>query len=86
MVVAKDTTRLKKIMEQERVFELFAGLNPELDQVRVQILGKESRPSIQEVYAYMIGEECRRVGMLGGYTPEKSALAMAGNFKSRDPK
>ncbi|RVW24961.1 hypothetical protein CK203_079506 [Vitis vinifera] len=86
MVVAKDTTRLKKIMEQERVFELFAGLNPELDQVRVQILGKESRPSIQEVYAYMIGEESRRVVMLGGYTPEKSALAMAGNFKSRDPK
>lgn len=40
MVVAEDGTRLKKIMEQERVFEFLAGLNPELDQVRVKILGK----------------------------------------------
>ena len=40
MVVAEEGTRLKKIMEQERVFEFLAGLNPELDQVRVQILGK----------------------------------------------
>ena len=38
MVVAKDTTRLKKIMEQERVFEFLTSLNPELNQVRVQIL------------------------------------------------
>ena len=57
MVVAKDTTRLKKIMEQERVFEFLVGLNPELDQVRVQILGKEPFPSIKKVYAYVIGEE-----------------------------
>ncbi|KAL6347363.1 hypothetical protein AAG906_017102 [Vitis piasezkii] len=34
MVVAEDGTRLKKIMEQERVFEFLAGLNPELDQRR----------------------------------------------------
>lgn len=29
----------------------------------------------------MIGEESRRVVMLGGYTPESSALATTGNFK-----
>ena len=40
MVVTEDGTRLKKIMEKERVFELLASLNPELDQVRVKILGK----------------------------------------------
>ena len=40
MVVAKDATRLKKIMKQERVLEFLPGFNPELDQVRVQILGK----------------------------------------------
>ena len=38
MVVAKEATRLKKIMEQERVFEFLTSLNPELNQVRVQIL------------------------------------------------
>lgn len=75
MVVAEDGTRLKKIMEQERVFELLAGLNPELDQVR-------GLPSIREVYAYVIGEESHRVVMLGGSTPENSALTSAGNFKS----
>ena len=31
MVITEDTTKLKKIMEQERVFEFFTGLNPELD-------------------------------------------------------
>ncbi|KAL6347228.1 hypothetical protein AAG906_013664 [Vitis piasezkii] len=79
MVVAEDGTRLKKIMEQERVFELLAGLNPELDQVR-------GLPSIREVYAYVIGEESHRVVMLGGYTPENSALTTAGNFKSMGSK
>ena len=78
MVVAKDTTRLKKIMEQERVFEFLAGLNPELDQVRVQKLGKEPLPSIREVYAYVIGQESHQVVMLGGYT--------AGNSKSMGSK
>ncbi|RVW35205.1 Retrovirus-related Pol polyprotein from transposon RE1 [Vitis vinifera] len=80
MVVAEDTTRLKKIMEQERVFEFLAGLNPELDQVRVQKLGKEPLPSIREVYAYVIGEESHRD------TLENSALATAGNFKSMGSK
>ncbi|KAL6313107.1 hypothetical protein AAG906_018822 [Vitis piasezkii] len=79
MVVAEDGTRLKKIMEQERVFELLAGLNPELDQVR-------GLPSIREVYAYVIGKESHRVVMLGGYTPENSALTTAGNFKSMGSK
>ncbi|RVW63709.1 hypothetical protein CK203_052781 [Vitis vinifera] len=32
MVVAKEATRLKKIMEQERVFEFLTSLNPELNQ------------------------------------------------------
>ena len=35
MVIAEDTTRLKKIMEQERVFQFLVGLNLELEQVRV---------------------------------------------------
>ena len=68
MVVVKDTTRLKKIIEQERVFEFLVGLNPELEQVRVQILGKKPLPSISEVYAYVIREESCRVVMLGDYT------------------
>ena len=34
----------------------------------------------------MIGEECHQVVMLGGYTPENSALTTAGNFKSMGSK
>lgn len=34
----------------------------------------------------MIGEESRRVVMLGGYTPENSALTTAGNFKLMESK
>ena len=34
----------------------------------------------------MIGEESYRVVMLGGYTPENSALTTAENFKSMESK
>ena len=56
MVIAEDTTRLKKIMEQERVFQFLVGLNLELEQVRVQTLGKEPLPPLREVCAFVIGE------------------------------
>ncbi|RVX19452.1 hypothetical protein CK203_008624 [Vitis vinifera] len=49
MVIAEDTTRLKKIMEQERVFQFLVGLNLELEQVRVQTLGKEPLPPLREL-------------------------------------
>ena len=40
-----DATMHQEFIERERVYDFLAGLNVELDQVRVQILGKEPLPS-----------------------------------------
>lgn len=42
------------------IYELLAGLNLKYDQLRVNILGKDPLPSLNEVYAYLHREEkCR---------------------------
>lgn len=41
------------MVEEGRIYGFFAGLNSEFDQVRVQILGKEPLPSLQEAFAYV---------------------------------
>ena len=41
-----DVVILKNYIERERIFEFLAGLNMKFDQVKIQILGKESMPSL----------------------------------------
>jgi hypothetical protein len=64
MQCSDDVVILKKNMEIERIFEFLAGLNIEFDQVRVQILGKESLPLLNEVLSLIRAEEGRRIMML----------------------
>ncbi|XP_057952074.1 uncharacterized protein LOC131146466 [Malania oleifera] len=59
-----DSTRYKKRLENERVFEFLAGLNSELNDVRGRILGRQPLPSIREVFAEMRREESRWKVML----------------------
>lgn len=51
-------------MERERIFEFLAGFNVEFDQVCVQILGKETLPSFNEVFSLLPAEEGRRTMVL----------------------
>ncbi|XP_011015916.1 PREDICTED: uncharacterized protein LOC105119472 [Populus euphratica] len=50
------------------------GLNIEFDQMRVQILGKESLPSLNEVFSVIRAEEGRRTVMLEVLNTEGSAM------------
>ena len=68
MKCLKDTAILKNFIEKDRVYDFLAGLNPEFDQVRVQILGKEETISLIRV------EESWRGIMLEPQTLEGSAL------------
>ncbi|GAV62007.1 UBN2_3 domain-containing protein [Cephalotus follicularis] len=43
-----DAATLKKFIEKDRVYDFLAGLDPKFDQVRIQILGKEEIPSLEE--------------------------------------
>ena len=68
----------QEFIEQERVYDFLAGLNMELDQVRVQILGKESLSSLNEASAIVRGEKGRRNMMLEkGSTMDRYALAIS---------
>ena len=51
-----------------------AGLNPEFDQVRIQILGKEDTPSLEETISLIRAEESRRSVMLEPQAMDGSTL------------
>ncbi|RVW61060.1 hypothetical protein CK203_045851 [Vitis vinifera] len=46
MKCSEDAAMLLKSVERERLFEFLAGLNLKFNQVRVQVLGKETLPSL----------------------------------------
>jgi hypothetical protein len=43
---AVDAAQIKKMIEEERIYEFLGGLNSEYDPMRVQIFGKEPLPSL----------------------------------------
>lgn len=78
MKCPEDAAVLKNFIEKDRIYDLLAGLNPEFDQVRIQILGKRDTPSLEETISLIRAEESRRTVMLELQTME-SAL----NSKNR---
>ncbi|KAL5754175.1 hypothetical protein ACOSP7_022395 [Xanthoceras sorbifolium] len=75
MKCSEDSAILKRFIEKDRVYDFFAGLNTEFDQVRVQTLGREEVPSLNETISMVRAEEGRRSVMLEIQTPvEGSAM------------
>ncbi|KAI0498121.1 hypothetical protein KFK09_021362 [Dendrobium nobile] len=72
----EDAAILKNFIEKDRVYDFLAGLNAEFDQVRVQILGKEETPSLNESISLICTEESRRGVMLEPKVIESSAMVM----------
>ncbi|XP_058181030.1 uncharacterized protein LOC131299488 [Rhododendron vialii] len=71
-------------MEKERVYEFLAGLDLELDPIRVQVLGRVPFPSLGEAYSIVQQEESRRGAMLHPPISDRSALVVTpqGHFVS----
>ena len=82
----QDNEALLQERERDRVFEFLAGLNVELDQVRIQILGKDPLPSLNETFALVRGEERRRSVMLENVSASESALTAAKESRHIGPK
>ncbi|XP_048227600.1 uncharacterized protein LOC125369430 [Ricinus communis] len=74
MLCSEDAATLKCFIEKDRVYDFLAGLNVEFDQVRVQILGKERFPSLNETISLIRAEENRREVMLEPKTLEGLAM------------
>ncbi|KAG0492319.1 hypothetical protein HPP92_005717 [Vanilla planifolia] len=79
----EDAAILKKFIEKDRVYEFLAGLNPEFDQVRIQILGKEETPPLEETISLVRAEESRRGVMLQPQTLDGSALVAKANHREK---
>ena len=60
MHCSKDAVVLKRFMDKDRIYDFLAGLNVEFDAVRVQILGKQDLPSLNETISIICAEEGRR--------------------------
>lgn len=75
------TAALKKFIEKNRVFDFLAGLNAEFDQVRMQILGKEEFPSLNETIFMVRTEGSKRGAMLEALPSEGSSILPDGEIK-----
>lgn len=50
-------TALNNFIVNERLYDFLASLNPEFDQVRIQILGRDDLPSLKEATSLVHAEE-----------------------------
>lgn len=73
MKCSEDVAALQRFVEKDRIYDFLAGLNIEFDAVRIQILGKEDLPSLNETIAIVLAEEGRRGVMVDTPTVEGSA-------------
>ncbi|GAV78690.1 hypothetical protein CFOL_v3_22155 [Cephalotus follicularis] len=62
-------------IEKEMVYDFLTGLNLDYDQVRVQVLGRDPFPTLEEAYNLIQHEERRRNSMMPAVHPKRSALA-----------
>ncbi|KAL9419015.1 hypothetical protein AB3S75_036882 [Citrus x aurantiifolia] len=51
MKCSTDAALMKRFVEKERIYEFLAGLNGVFDPIRVQVLGNEDLPSLDETIA-----------------------------------
>jgi len=75
---AKDSAILKEYIEQDRVYDFLVSLNPEYDQVWIQILGKEKVLGLNEVITIITSGESRRGVMLETPTTQSSIMMTKG--------
>lgn len=49
-----------RLIEKDKIYESLVGLNKLFGPIRVQVLGNEELPSLDEIIAIIRGEEGRR--------------------------
>ncbi|MFV0960847.1 hypothetical protein QML37_31645, partial [Klebsiella pneumoniae] len=61
--ITNDLAQAKKLREQDRIFEVLAGLPNDFEHFRSQVLMSNELPSLSSVFFMLIGEESRRKAM-----------------------
>lgn len=81
-----DGKQYKRLLETDRIYKFLLGLNQDLDEVRVRILGTKPMPTLREVFSEVRREESRRRVMLSSTlnpATEGSALVTCSPFNSK---
>lgn len=75
-VCQADGVSYKEKVERNRIFEFLVGLNYNFELVRVNILSRDTLPSLNEVYAFVQSEESKKhvIQQYSSRAPEQSAL------------
>ena len=72
-----------KYVERERIFDFLAGLNVEYDQVKVQVLGKEDIPPLNELFSIIRIEKGKSVILNTPTTKGSDLVPMKSNSTPR---
>ncbi|KAK0571863.1 hypothetical protein LWI29_022757 [Acer saccharum] len=85
MTDATDVVRLNDRIEKQRVYMFLAGLDPEFDKVRADVLRMDPFPSVEGAFAYVRREAQRQATMLAPpQVSDSSALLInKGNLGDR---
>lgn len=73
-VKCPEEAAIQNNLNEDQGYDFLARLNPEFDQVRVQILGKEETPSLEETISLVRAKDSRRGIMLEPQVLDGSAL------------
>ena len=76
---SKAATISPKFIERNQMFEFLIGLNMQYNQIRIQLLGKESLTSLNEAFSIIRAKEGRWRVMSGPPTSEGSAFVVLGS-------
>ena len=79
----EDATIQKQFVEKERIYDFLVSLNIKFNAVRVQILGKENLPSLNEAISIVCADEGQR-GVMLDISPIESLALVNVNGSSLD--
>lgn len=74
MQCTTDASTMKKQVEEDRLYDFLAGLDPNLDHIRSQVLAQDPLPSIKNAFAFVRREELRQLTMMAGNLGDGSAM------------
>ncbi|KAK0581709.1 hypothetical protein LWI29_017030 [Acer saccharum] len=86
MTDATDVVRLNDRIEKQRVYMFLAGLDPEFDKVRADVLRMDPFPSVEGAFAYVRREVQRQATMLAPPQVSDSSALLINKGNSGDRK
>ncbi|KAK0605805.1 hypothetical protein LWI29_030908 [Acer saccharum] len=86
MTDATDVVRLNDRIEKQRVYMFLAGLDPEFDKVRADVLRMDPFPSVEGAFAYVRREAQRQATMLAPPQVSDSSALLINKGNSGDRK